>query len=203
MKCALNTRGELNSPTHSPAISTNSLSQFEHISALSAALVVHALQLVEHLVHDPVADPLLYFILYVAEHVSHVTLLLALEHVSQPVEHSRNRDIRIIKYAGTLAKSDQTWGMLSPKLFAIYVDQLSEQLESSKVGCHINKQYMNHLFYAADAVLLSPTVDALQKLIDICQGFARKEVRYITLKSRNVLHLSLIPWVTYIPQMPT
>ena len=33
---------------------------------------------------------------------------------------------------------------------------------------------MNHLFYADDAVLLAPTVDALQKLIDVCQDFARK-----------------------------
>ena len=33
---------------------------------------------------------------------------------------------------------------------------------------------MNHLFYADDAVLLAPTVDALQKLIDVCQEFARK-----------------------------
>ena len=65
-------------------------------------------------------------------------------------------------------------GILSPRLFAIYVDKLSEQLESSKVGCHINKQCMNHLFYADDAVLLAPTVDALQKLIDVCQDFARK-----------------------------
>ena len=65
-------------------------------------------------------------------------------------------------------------GILSPRLFAIYVDKLSEQLESSKVGCHINKQCMNHLFYADDAVLLAPTVDALQKLIDVCQEFARK-----------------------------
>ena len=65
-------------------------------------------------------------------------------------------------------------GILSPRLFAIYVEKLSEQLESSKVGCHINKQCMNHLFYADDAVLLAPTVDALQKLIDVCQDFARK-----------------------------
>ena len=33
---------------------------------------------------------------------------------------------------------------------------------------------MNHLFYADDAVLLAPTVDAPQKLTDVCQDFARK-----------------------------
>ena len=64
--------------------------------------------------------------------------------------------------------------ILSPKLFAIYVDQLSEKLESSNVGCHINMQCMNTLFYADDAVLLVPIVDALQKLIDVCQDFARQ-----------------------------
>ena len=33
---------------------------------------------------------------------------------------------------------------------------------------------MNHLFYADDTVLLAPTVDAQQKLIDVCQEFAIK-----------------------------
>ena len=51
---------------------------------------------------------------------------------------------------------------------------MSGQLESSKVEYHINKQCMNHLFYADDAVLVAPTVDALEKLINVCQDFARK-----------------------------
>ena len=91
-------------------------------------------------------------------------------------------------------------GILSPRLFAIYVDKLSEQLECSEVGCHINKQCMNHLFYADDAVLLAPTVDALQMYARILPG---RGIWFITLKSRNALRLSLIPWVTCSPQMPT
>ena len=59
--------------------------------------------------------------------------------------------------------------------FLVKIGPMSlKSLESSKVGCYINKQCMNHLFYADDAVLLAPTVDALQKLIDVCQDFARK-----------------------------
>ena len=94
-------------------------------------------------------------------------------------------------------------GILSPKLFAIDADLLSEQLESSKVGCHITMQCMNHLFYVDDAVLLTPTVDVLQKLIDVAKSLPGRGIWYITLKSQNVLHLSLIPCVTYTPRIPT
>ena len=73
-----------------------------------------------------------------------------------------------------------------------------------KVGCHINKQCMNHLFYADDAVVLAQTVDALQKLIDVCQDFARKgDMVYNFEKSECTAFIPNIPWVTYTPQMPT
>ena len=63
-------------------------------------------------------------------------------------------------------------GILSPQFFSIYVEDLSLDLLSINIGCFINRQCMNHLFYADDAVLLAPTVGGLQKLIDVCQRFA-------------------------------
>ena len=63
-------------------------------------------------------------------------------------------------------------GILSPLLFNVYVDDLSIELTSSRVGCNVNEVFMNHLIYADDTVLLAPSPDALQRLIDICSKFA-------------------------------
>ena len=48
-------------------------------------------------------------------------------------------------------------GVLSPKFFAIYIDDLSQDLAMCKSGCHINKQCMNHVMYADDICLLAPS----------------------------------------------
>jgi len=62
-------------------------------------------------------------------------------------------------------------GILSPYLFNVYVNDLSNELISEKVGCYINGNCMNHLFYADDTILLAPTVHGLQRLIDVCKSF--------------------------------
>jgi hypothetical protein len=59
-------------------------------------------------------------------------------------------------------------GVLSPILFNVYIDTLSASLSSSQVGCSIGATYLNHLFYADDLVLLSPSPKGLQKLVDLC-----------------------------------
>lgn len=41
-------------------------------------------------------------------------------------------------------------GLLSPYLFAIYVDRLSEKLSESGLGCHIGNIIINHLSFADD-----------------------------------------------------
>ena len=41
-------------------------------------------------------------------------------------------------------------GMLSPEMFAIYVDDLSLDLAMCKSGCYIDDQCMNHVMYADD-----------------------------------------------------
>ena len=63
-------------------------------------------------------------------------------------------------------------GVLSPKLFNVFIEDLSNLLCAQKIGCYMNNTCVNHLNYADDAVLLAPTPFALQKLIDICDKFA-------------------------------
>ena len=59
-------------------------------------------------------------------------------------------------------------GILSPSLFAIYMDDLSSLLNTSRIGCHISNVCINHVFYADDLCLMAPCAIALQELINIC-----------------------------------
>ena len=64
--------------------------------------------------------------------------------------------------------------LLSPLLFAVYVDGLSGLLNKLKVGCFSGFQLINHLFYADDFVLISPSIAGLRRLLLICESFAIK-----------------------------
>lgn len=65
-------------------------------------------------------------------------------------------------------------GVLSPALFNIYVDELSNLLLKCKTGCNINGVFVNHIMYADDTVLITPSPNALQKLINECELFAKE-----------------------------
>ena len=59
-------------------------------------------------------------------------------------------------------------GILSPKLFALYMNGLSGALSHCKAGCYINEQCMNHITYADDICVMASTAIVLQKLLDVC-----------------------------------
>ena len=74
--------------------------------------------------------------------------------------------------------------IMSPKLFAIYVDDLTQSLIKSKIGCMLDEVCYNHIFYADDLCLLAPCAIALQKLLDICHEYGvEHDVIYNPLKS--------------------
>ena len=62
-------------------------------------------------------------------------------------------------------------GILLPKLFALYMNKLSRLLVMCNVGCYLDGQCMNHLMYADDIFLLTPTAKAMQQLLDICNDY--------------------------------
>ena len=59
-------------------------------------------------------------------------------------------------------------GILSSKLFALYMNGLSSALSPCKAGYYINEQCMNHIMYVDDIYVMAPTAIALQKLLDVC-----------------------------------
>ena len=54
-------------------------------------------------------------------------------------------------------------GILSPRFFNIYFEDLSEQLNALNIGCIAKHMLINHLMYADDLVLISPSTAGLQK----------------------------------------
>ena len=75
--------------------------------------------------------------------------------------------------------------MLSPLLFT--------RLKSSGLGCNIGDNYFDALGYADDLTRLSPSVNALTKMITICEIFANEYSvmqEFSLVNKRNCVKLS-------------
>ena len=79
-------------------------------------------------------------------------------------------------------------GVLSPILFAVYMDGLINRLKRSGIGCHVGNWYVGCLAFADDLTLLAPTIDALIKLVKICEDYANEySVKFNGLKSKLLI----------------
>ena len=104
-------------------------------------------------------------------------------------------------------------GILSPLFFNLHMDRLSVTLSETKVGCALGKTMVNHLAYADDLVILSPSVKGLQKLLNICSEYGEEhdimfnhkktECMYFPVKGRALINIPnvflnahLLRWVT-------
>ena len=81
-------------------------------------------------------------------------------------------------------------GVLSAKLFTLYIDGLFTEIKQSGYGCHINNTYMGALSYADDIILSCPSIRGLNRMIKICSFFANSN--HITLIVRKLFVLSLV-----------
>ena len=78
-------------------------------------------------------------------------------------------------------------GILSPLFFNIYLNDLSIQLKNACVGCNINDNFLNHFIYADDMCLISPSPNALQTLLNICNEYAMShDIVFNTKKTMEV-----------------
>ena len=85
-----------------------------------------------------------------------------------------------------ISNSVRQGGILSPKLFAFYMNNLSRLLVMSNVGCYFDGQCVNHLVYADDikCCLLAPTAIAMQQLLEICNDYGvANDITFNHLKS--------------------
>ena len=63
-------------------------------------------------------------------------------------------------------------GVLSPTLFAVYLNCLFHLFVNNKVGCHIGHVYTGAFGYADDIILLAPSKSALNRMLDIANDYA-------------------------------
>ena len=83
-----------------------------------------------------------------------------------------------IKWGGAVSSSFSVkngvkqGGVLSPRLFNIYLDVLLCRLKMSGMGCYYGNLYVGSLAYADD-VLLSPTLESLKGMLKICEQYSR------------------------------
>ena len=58
-------------------------------------------------------------------------------------------------------------------MFAVYYDELIAKLASSGYGCHISQHFVSALSYADDITLLSPSLQGLQYMVNICEEYGK------------------------------
>ena len=75
-------------------------------------------------------------------------------------------------------------GILSPYLFSLYMDDMSVNLQKCKTGCMVGDMMLNHLMYADDLVIFSPSASGLRDLLSICSKYGvSHDIKYNPKKS--------------------
>jgi len=69
----------------------------------------------------------------------------------------------------SLSRGIRQGGVLSPHLFAVYIDDLINVVENTGVGCRMCSVPTCIILYADDILLLAPSVTALQTLLSVCE----------------------------------
>ena len=81
-------------------------------------------------------------------------------------------------------------GVLSPYLFAIYIGDLSVEINKLQAGCCIGNNLINHILFADDLCCLSASLDVLQSIVNVCSKFAlENDLVYNCKKSFGVVFL--------------
>ena len=65
-------------------------------------------------------------------------------------------------------------GVMSPRFFAVYIDDMIILLRKCGVGCYLIDLFIGCILFADDLALLAPSRTALQKLITICESYCSK-----------------------------
>ena len=65
-------------------------------------------------------------------------------------------------------------GVLSPLLFYVYFNELSELLNKSGIGGNIGRTIINHMLYADDICIVSLSSSGLQHLLNICIDYSER-----------------------------
>ena len=110
------------------------------------------------------------FSLLIERRVSPIVLRLLFQMYTQQKIHVKWSDALSDEFP--VSNGVKQGGILSPVLFAVYMDVLINRLRSSGLGCHVGNKWIGCLAYADDVALLCPSKAGLQKMLDISMSFA-------------------------------
>ena len=57
-------------------------------------------------------------------------------------------------------------------LFSVYLDDLLKELRELQLGCHIGGYWLGACGYADDLILMAPSRDVLQRMLQVCEKYA-------------------------------
>ena len=78
-------------------------------------------------------------------------------------------------------------GILSPYLFNVYMDDLSCLLNCCNTGCVSGDTIINHLMYADDLVLISPSATGMKELLCACEVYSLEHAIIYNSKKSTVV----------------
>jgi len=79
---------------------------------------------------------------------------------------------RSLSFFFTIHAGVRQGGLLSPLLFSVYMDVLIHRLRHSGLGCKVLQQYFGCIVYADDIIMLSHNLNAMRRMLQICEQFA-------------------------------
>ena len=78
--------------------------------------------------------------------------------------------------------------LLSPTLFAAYINDLAERINNLNCGVHIDDTMLSILLYADDIALIAPDEESLQKMLDTVSEWCREWKIDINPIKSNIIH---------------
>ena len=78
---------------------------------------------------------------------------------------------KVVSEPFTVSNGVRQGGVLSPLFFSVYMDDLSKRLNELNIGCSIGEMIINHIMFADDLVLVSPSTRGLSMLLAECQKY--------------------------------
>jgi len=78
-------------------------------------------------------------------------------------------------------------GVLSPFLFAIFLDSVIDKVKATNLGCHIGIVCVSIFLYADDILLIAPSVTGLQILLNSCENELSKLDMVVNIKKSTCI----------------
>ena len=72
---------------------------------------------------------------------------------------------------------------MSPYLFNLFINVLINELVFADKGCYIADVFMAVFLYADDIIILSPSVQGLQDMMNVCMDCRRIKLKFNSEKS--------------------